>query len=394
MDISNELEVTFIISARNEARTLAFTISQLMLDCAQSGIKRYEFIVADNGSEDETTRFWKYAWNNPYAKTARTQQPKELKLSIRGLVNEGKVRFCYDPVFSNVGARHKAVKFARYKNIIFADAHIMVKQNTVKHTLETLRKYGGAVHSPVAWLGASSERPHAGMQYSYKIGEKIFGTWNFAQVSDQPFYVPGSGHCWLAVTKEEYLKLGGYDTNQRIYGGGEPWLDTLYWLMGSTVMVDPRCLVFHLSAGRGYNYNMNALIHNQMLTAYALGGHKWGERVLITYLEKQGSNKDFFKKLYETSVEEAQPKRSLVKNGQVMTIEELLKIGAENDCDGSCRGRKYVGVSNHAKRIWDQMNEDLYGKHLSFVVVFEDWLERLQTPDAIQYYTNSPHQKQ
>lgn len=389
----NNLEVTFIISARNEARTLAFTISQLMLDCHESGIEKYEFIVADNASEDDTSRFWLYAYNDPYAKTSPSQRRQELKISTRGLANEGKVRFIYDPVFSNVGARHKAVKYARYKNIIFADAHIMVKTGTTKYTLETLEKFGGAIHAPVAWLGASVDRPHPGIQYSYKIGEKIWGTWNYAQVSEEPFYIPGSGHCWLAVNKKEYTKLGGYDTNQQIYGGGEPWLDTLYWLMGSTVMVDPRGLVFHLSAGRGYNYNMNALIHNQMLTAYALGDHKWGERVLITYLEKQGSDKNYFRNLYNLAVKRGEEKRKLVKENQVMTIEELLCIGKDNDCDGSCRGRKYVGVSNHAKRIWDKKNEELYGKHQSFVVVFEDWLDRLQDPEAIEFYKNSPHQK-
>ena len=387
------MEVSFIISARNEARTLAFTISQLMLDCYQSGIEKYEFIVADNASEDETTKFWKYAYDNPYAKISANQLRNEYKLSMRGLANEGRVRFCYDPVFSNVGARHKAVKYARYKNIIFADAHIMVKPGTTKYTLDTLEKYGGLVHSPVAWLGASMDHPHPGMQYSVKIGEKIGGTWNFSKISDQPFYIPGSGHCWLAVNKKQYLDFGGYDTNQQIYGGGEPWLDTLWWMLGSTVMVDPRALVFHLSAGRGYNYNNNSLIHNQMMTAYALGGHKWGERVLITYLEKQGTDKQFFKDLYAKAVTRGEPKRQMVKERQVMILEDLLKIDAENDCDGSCRGTKYKGIANHAKRIWDIKNDELHGNHQSFVTVFEEWLTRLQDPEAIEYYKNSPYQQ-
>lgn len=392
MEQSNSLEVTFIISARNEARTLAFTISQLMLDCHQSGIEKYEFIVADNGSEDDTTRFWKFAWNDPYAKVSLNQRRQEYKLGLRGLASEGRVRFCYDPVFSNVGARHKAVKYARYKNIIFADAHIMVKPGSIKYTLETLEKYGGIVHAPVAWLGSSMDHPHPGIQYSYKVGEKIYGTWNFAQVAEEPFYIPGSGHCWIAVNKKQYLDFGGYDTNQQIYGGGEPWLDTLYWLMGSTVMVDPRALVFHLSAGRGYAYNTNSLIHNMMLTAYALGGHKWGERVLLTYLNKEGTDKQYFKSVYEIAVQRAQPKREMIEKRGVTDFDDLMKTKAEFDCDGSCRGAKYVGRSNHARRIWDIKNDELHGNHMSFVQVFDEWLTRLTDKSAIEFYKNSPNQ--
>lgn len=385
-------EVSFIISARNEARTLAFTISNLMLDCWNSGIEKYEFIVADNASEDETTRFWKFAFDNAFARNAGSQLRREYKLGLRGLANEGRVRFCYDPVYSNVGARHKAVPFARYKNIIFADAHIMVKPGTVELTLSALEQYGGIIHAPVAWLGASMDHPHPGMQYSKKVGEKIYGTWNFAQVSDKPFYIPESGHCWLAVSKKQYLDFGGYDTNQQIYGGGEPWLDTLWWLLGSTVMVHPQALVFHLSAGRGYSYNMNALIHNQMLTAYALGGHKWGERVLITYLNKAGTNKQSFKNMYALAVKRGEEKRNLVAARQVISLEELLCIGKEPDCDGSCRGAKYTGRANHARRVWDSKNDKLHGNHLSFVQVFEEWLERLTEPEAIEFYKNSPYQ--
>ena len=185
----------------------------------KSGIKDYEFIVADNGSTDDTTKFFTHAWNNPYAKKSPFQHPSELKQNHRGLITDGRLRFCYDPVFSNVGARERAVKYARYENLIFADGHIVVKPNTIKHAIETVDKFGGIVHSPVAWAGAWSGRPRAGIQYTYLIGEKIWGRWNFAQISDQPFYIPLSGHCFLATKKSEYLSMGGYDTHQQIYSG-------------------------------------------------------------------------------------------------------------------------------------------------------------------------------
>lgn len=385
---SSMQEVSIIISARNEFPNLPHTINSIMIDCAQAGIE-YEFIVADNGSTDETTRFFTHAWADSYAKNSSAQHIRELRPSIRGMVNEGLLRFCSDPVLSNVGARHKAVKYARYENIIFCDGHISVAQNTIKYALETLNKYGGIVHAPVAWAGASIKRPKPGMQYSYKIGEKVWGTWNFAQSSsDQPFYIPVSGHCFLMVKKSTYLDLGGYDTNQRVYGGGENYLDTLFWLLGSNVMVDPRCLVFHLSAGRKYTWTSDGLIHNMILTAYTLGGYKWAERIYVTYLDKQGTDIEMLDKLYQEAISEGQEKRDMIAKRKIMSLEELLGIVGEPDCDGHCYKNQ-----KHKMRKWDIMNEKLHGRHISFVTVFEDWLERLKSQRARDFIKNSPHQK-
>ena len=119
--------ISIIISARNEFPQIAQTITNLMLDLWQSQMHDWEFIIADNGSEDQTTSFFKFAWADAWAKKAFTQHKKEKGYRVRGMVSEGRLRFCYDPVFSNVGARHLAVKYARYPNLFFADAHISVK---------------------------------------------------------------------------------------------------------------------------------------------------------------------------------------------------------------------------------------------------------------------------
>lgn len=383
--------VSFIISARNEYPQIVMTITNLMMDCYQSGID-YEFIIADNGSTDNTTAFFRFAHQNPYGKNSPHQVIDEFKHHSRGMVTDGKIKFVYDPVFSNVGARDKAVQYAQYDNIIFADAHISVKPGTVAYMLETLEEYGGIVHSPVGWMGADIHRPGAGIQYTYKIGEKIWGTWNRIQISsDHPFYIPVSGHCFIAVNKKEYESFGGYDTHQQVYGGGENYLDTLYWMMGSNVMVDPRALVFHLSAGRGYSYNMAALIHNMILTSYTLGGMKWAERIYITYLNKKGTDKQYLKELYEQAIREGEEKRKFIKENAKYTLDEVLGL-VEGDEWPECDGHCYKNQA-HRMRIWDKMNEEMLGKHLSFVVVFDDWLERLTDPEAIQLFENSPHQQ-
>lgn len=371
--------VSIIISARNEFPQIALTITSLMNDLDLCGIKNYEFIIVDNGSLDQTSLFWSY-------KRSYTA-PSGYEFSPRGMYNEGILRIMFDPIMSNVGARTNGAKIARYKNIIFADAHIAVSPYTIGMTMETLEKYGGIVHAPVAWMGASSTRPRPGYQYSYKLGEKFWGTWNYAKVSDNPFYIPISGHCWCAVKKEEFLKFGGYNNYFRVYGGGEPYLDTKWWLMGSNVMVDPRCIVYHLSAGRGYSWDQADLIHNQMLCAYVVAGEKWAERLLITYLEKSGTDKDYVKQLYNEALTEGKPDREFVLANQKYSFDEIMGFTEEPSCElEKCK-------SKHSLRVWDKRNEELHGNHLSFVAVFDEWLSKLTDPDAIDLYKNSPYQQ-
>ncbi len=164
----NKQGVSIVISARNEFPQVALTINCLMHDMDSSGITKYEIILVDNGSEDETSRFfsWKAVEKGRYWK---------YQYSPRGLVYEGILRIVYDPVMSNVGARNHGVEWAKYENIIFSDAHITVKYGTILSTITTLNTYGGIVHCPVSWAGSSTKNPSPGFQYSYKVGEKIWG---------------------------------------------------------------------------------------------------------------------------------------------------------------------------------------------------------------------------
>lgn len=377
----NHQGVSIVISARNEFPNIVFTITNLMNDLDLCGITKYEFLIIDNGSLDKTSTFWGYKDSNT--------SPSGLEEAKRGLLHEGTLRIIFDPIMSNVGARTKGSEFARFENIIFADAHIAVAPYTIGRSLETLEKYKGVVHAPVAWMGASSKNPRAGLQYSYKLGEKFWGTWNFAQVADQPFYIPITGHCWLAVKKDQFLAFRGYNTNFRVYGGGEPYLDTKYWLLGSNVMVDPRTLVYHLSAGRGYFWDQADLIHNQMLCAYTVAGEKWSERLLIAYLDKNGTDKEYVKKLYREALDEGKEDREWILANSKYSFDQVL--GFDPLTEEKCKKRDCK--SEHSLRLWDLRNEELHKNHLSFVAVFDEWLERLTNPEAVEFYKNSPYQK-
>lgn len=361
VELINSQGVSIIIGARNEFPQIAMTIANLSEDCIAYGITKIECIVMDNGSEDETTRF--FAWK-PTNKVGRWTY----EYSPRGMVTTGRLRLYFDPVMSNVGTRTKGVKLARYNNIIFADAHITVRPGTILSTLTALNTYGGIMHSPVSWMGADGTNPDPGYQYSYKVGEKIWGTWNKIKVADTPFYIAITGHCWLAVKKKEFLEKRGYPLAQRVYGGGEPYLDSLFWMTGSTSMCDPGSLVYHLSAGRNYSWNNADLIHNMFLVSYILGGQRWIDRILITYLNHSGMHPTYLRQLYDEAMEEAQEDKKWLDENKIMEFEELLRLDWVNDCK-KCTKRGHA--EPHPMRPWDKKNEELHGNHRSYVAEFK-----------------------
>lgn len=381
LDKINEEGVSIIIGARNEFPQIAMTITSLMEDMSTSGITKWEFIIMDNGSEDETTRF--FAWK-PNEKGERWKY----QYSPRGLVYENRLRIFFDPVLSNVGTRNRGVTKAKYKNIIFSDAHIIVKPGSVLAVVESLVKYGGIVHAPISWMGASSVNPDPGYQYSYKVGEKIWGTWNRAKVSDSAFAVPICGHAFLAVRKDEFIQMRGYPYGQRVYGGGEPYLDTKYWMCGSHSLMEPRALVYHLSAGRGYNWHSNDLKYNMFLVSYILGDRRWADRIMITYMNQAGTNHALLKHMYDEALRDGEEDKKWLDENKLMTFEECLGLDKEElirmsgingnayfdpgmHDDWYCTKCTKRGSGDpHVMRPWDKWNDTHNGTHRSFVQEF------------------------
>ena len=697
LDKINEEGISVIIGARNEYPQIGLTICNLMEDMYATGITKWEIILMDNGSEDETSRF--FSWKKEKGSdTAQEASGRGAYMpNLRGLVNEHRLRIFFDPVYSNVGTRNKGVLKARYENIIFSDAHQIVRHGTVYYVIETLIKNQGIVHAPISWMGASCDRPQPGYQYSYKVGEKIWGcvddqtelltsegwkkhyevstdskfvtlniksreieiqkatditiydhsgeayelkgkgydllltpnhrcvvdngdmleikeardlterdylpltnegiikrgkcdkdliwllaaivcdgslyakranedkdfiriiakkerkvktiknllskkgikyslytrpsgvnvfsiykdsggqllkfvpnkeftygfinslnnsglkelqealiffdgnvykddvtftqarkntsemfeyisvllgnkiytyeidpkvkkgnsyqkkklyktyvtknkrrigikkvkkhykgkmwcptvpngtifakrngkvvvtanTWNKIKVAEEPFFIPICGHAFLAVRKKQFLRFRGYPYAQRVYGGGEPYLDTKYWMLGSTSMMDPRALVYHLSAGRGYAWHNDDLIHNMFLVSYILGGEKWADRILITYLNKYAGVGDFYRSLYQQAVRDGEEDFKWLEEHKKLTFEEVIGLDktplveslSKEELEKQpwwCTTCTKRGKSDpHVMRVWDTHNQARHGNHRSLVAEFK-----------------------
>lgn len=261
--------VSVIIPARNEFPQIVFTIQSILNDL-ESFLKpnQYEIIIAANACDD-----WYKGDKHKRAVTGTTEY-----MSTMGGYSRRVIRYLIDPIAANHTTRNNGVKMARGKYIFLSDAHMSYKPGYFKRMMQTIDESGGLVHSAIGWLGAFPVNKANGLSYTIKLGEEIKGTWNnYVLKEDDWSYIPAQGHCCLGFLREQFLEFRGYPEYHRCYGGGEFYLDMKWWMFGSTVVVEPRAIGYHLRSTRGYSYIYDDYIHNVLAIGIALGMDWWAE---------------------------------------------------------------------------------------------------------------------
>lgn len=343
--------VSVIISARDEFPNIVHTVHSIVNDLETFLTpEQFEIIIVDNGSLNPES--WRF-------------------IAERGMYYHRTVKVLHDPIMGNVTARNKGVEIADGEFIFFSDAHMSYRIGSFQKMIEAIKETGGIVHPAVQWMGGY-EPSAPSYQYTIKLGEKIWGTWNRAIVSDtESFYIPVCGHCCLGMRRQQFLDFGGYNKFFRCYGGGELYLDLKWWMLGSTVSSVPQAVGYHLSAGRGYSFNQDDLIHNMMLMSYALGADAFAERIYIRYIGKAGINKDKLSKMRDEALHEAKFDREILLPRATMSFLDVI-----------------------INRPWDKMNDQKHGKHDSYIGVYDKtWTDAL-AGDARALFDSSPLQKE
>ncbi len=358
--------VSVIIPARNEFPQIVFTIQSIINDLETFlEPSEFEIIVCANCINDWYIR---ENLNGDYDARRATGGTVDY-LFGRSMYWNKVLRVIYDPIAGNHSTRNKGARIARGKYLFFSDAHMSYRRGFFKRMMETIDKTNGVVHGTIGWMGAYPPGSSMGYSYTIKLGEEIKGTWNNYKLDDDYFYIPLQGHCCLGVKRDQFLKFGGYPEYHRCYGGGEFYFDIKWWLFGSTVCVDPQAIGYHLSAPRGYFYNHFDYIHNVLAIGLAFGADEWAERTYINACRKKPL--EIMKQMWEDVHKEVEKDRKFIKKMSKTTFNELL-----------------------VNKPWDKLNQKLYGKSNSAMLIYQDtWLPLIKGTPAEELYNNSELQK-
>jgi len=177
-----------IISAKNEAPRLEACLASL---AAQKGRVPFEIHLVDNASTDGT-----YALARRLAKTQKN-------LFVWREKKPG------SPAARNLGARK-----ARGEILLFTDADCILSPTWVEEMSRPLSK---PTHYPLAAVGGATtgsfQKKNPNFWESYV--ESLFDFWESDRLGAFPAFLPWAPTCNLAVRKEVFQALGGFDENWR-----------------------------------------------------------------------------------------------------------------------------------------------------------------------------------
>lgn len=352
----NEPFVSVVLPARNEFPNIIHTIQSILNDLS-SFLKpnEFEIIICNNASDD-----WYKGDQRKRAVHGTTEY-----MSAMGGFSRRVIRYLYDPIAGNHSTRNKGARIARGKYLFFSDAHMSYKPGYFQRMIRAIDETGGIVHGAISWLGAYPVDKATGYAYTVKLGDEIRGTWNNYKLADDYWYIPMQGHCCLGVLREQFLQFGGYPEYHRCYGGGEFYLDSKWWMFGSTVAVDPQAVGYHLRSTRGYSYNYDDYIHNVLAIGLALGMDWWAERAYINWNRK--NNPNTMDRLWKEAHEETVADREFILKKRIRDFDSLL-----------------------IDPPWDKLNDQKYGKHNGSIQIFhETWLNMLKGTRGEELYRKS-----
>jgi glycosyltransferase involved in cell wall biosynthesis len=366
--VSGKPSVSVVIGARNEHPVLLGTIYSLVEELDYWGYP-WEVVVVDNLSTDSTADVLEDRMRR-WVEAGRRE-------SAKGRFPSGGLKVLKHDVPANVTVRNIGARAASGDVLVICDAHVSVKTGTLHGMVRGWQAVGGLWHSAINIWGDTSDIRCYG--YDLKLEQKFWGNLchgipkEIAGQSPRPAYrVPMASHCLLVAGREEYLAKRGYNENFRCYGGGEPYLDLKWWLLGGEVWIYPEGLVRHafgteatwrklegrrdfpnrswlkgkglskvgeegdevLHYSRGYSWNNEQLHHNFMLSAFTVGGYGWLQRIYDVYRAQRAGNVRYLEDLNEErrgAIQDGMEDREWIAARQKCSLDELLVKAPWND---------------------------------------------------------------
>lgn len=236
-DTGKRPKVSVVFGVRNEYPVILGTMLSFIDELEFWGYE-WEIIVVDNMSTDDT----RHILRDKYRRWIREGRLKVIEFDDRG---------------ANVTVRNIGAREATGEVVFLSDGHIAVATGTCHGMIQGWLKRGGLWHSAIHGWGDTRDIRCYG--YDLKLRERFWGNLSRGvpkEVAVDPaarysapkfgaYRVPMASHCALMAGREEYLEFRGYCEDFKCYGGGEPYLDLLWWLFGKEVWIYGHGLMRH-----------------------------------------------------------------------------------------------------------------------------------------------------
>ncbi len=218
------IHASVIIISKNEADNLKMTVDSLLETRNNCSM---EIIVVDDGSKDNSSDF---LLTPAYA---------------------SQVTLIKTPGLGTSNARNLGASYAVAPVLFFCDSHVVVPDYWLDRMLSAMDLLHADILSPAV---ASLYQPEA-IGYGLAMDDEGNIYW-LSSKPTEPCMIPFACSCFMAIRKQVFDTLGGFDRNYVIYGSEDAELSLRAWLFGYQIIMYPELVVKHLFK-ESYSYDFD-----------------------------------------------------------------------------------------------------------------------------------------
>jgi len=250
---SSLIRASIIIAAHNEGQSLWKTVRS----CIESiGKLDHEILIADDASDDQS-----------------------LEETLRRFPHLSVHR--HDQRRGASPTKHSGATNARGEVLVFLDGHCNPEAGAIERLVEDVERLEGQsiVTPTILALDATrwkNKQWQIGHGYrleldTFDCGWLLLASLSKVRLAGRQFYEsPATIGCALAVHRELYDDLRGFDPHMRIWGVVDLDFSLKCWLMGHSILHDPEARIGHRFRDRFDNYDVpvECILVNKLRMAY------------------------------------------------------------------------------------------------------------------------------
>ena len=174
----------------------------------------------------------------------------------------------------NFGAQH-----ATGDVLVFSDAHVRVPEGWSAPLLELLGRSNVGAVAPA--IGTLQPAAAASTGYGQKWSDASLAVGWLSQQSSTPYPVPLLCGCFIAVRRDVFTEIGGFDSGMVVWGAEDSELSIRLWTLGYECWVAPEVDVQHAFRARfPYEVKWEPVLHNRLRLATMHFGPRRLQRVV------------------------------------------------------------------------------------------------------------------